>query len=114
MSKITDLIDEQVAAYRDRDVERFINLFADEVSITDFVGNALMNGRDDMRSFYSELFRDSTNLSVEIANRIECGDYVIDEEHIDGIVSADWPTQLVGVTVYRVVDGLIGDMKLIL
>jgi len=53
------------------------------------------------------LFRDSPDLSLEIPRRIELGDYVIDEELVDGLNVEGYPTQLHGVAVYSVKDSKI-------
>lgn len=44
MSEATDVVDRQVAAYRDRDLERFLACYAADVKVKDFDGNALMDG----------------------------------------------------------------------
>jgi hypothetical protein len=44
MSEVTDVVDRQVAAYRDRDLERFLACYAADVKIKDFDGNVLMDG----------------------------------------------------------------------
>ena len=110
MSEAADLVDRQIAAYRDRDLERFLGFYAAGVQVRDFDGNVLMDGLEAMRGQYGPLFLDSHQLSVEILRRMVTGDYVVDEEDISGFVLAGFPTAMQAVVVYRVRDGLIHDV----
>jgi hypothetical protein len=113
MSEATDVVDRQVAAYRDRDLERFLACYARDVRVRDFDGNVLMDGLEAMRGQYGSLFRDSPELKVDIPSRIEAGDHVIDEEYGSGIVMAGFPSEGHFAVVYRVRDGLITDVILL-
>jgi hypothetical protein len=110
MSEATDVVDRQIAAFRDRDLERFLGFYAADVKVKDFDGNALMDGLEAMRGQYGPLFRDSPQLSVQIPRRMVAGDYVIDEEDITGFILAGFPPVMHAVVVYRVQDGLIHDV----
>lgn len=114
MSDATDLIDAQLVAYRDRDLERFAALFCDDVVIRDADGHVLAEGQDALRAFYENMFRDSTTLAVEIPHRIEVGSFVIDEEHVTGLVSEGLPSSLEAACVYRVHDGKIHSMTFVM
>jgi uncharacterized protein (TIGR02246 family) len=114
MSDATDLVDRQIAAYRDRDLDRFLSFYAEDVKIRDFDGNVLVDGREGMRGMYGPLFRDSPELSVDNPHRIVSGDYVIDEEHISGFNLAGFPPETQAVVVYRIRDGLIRDVLFLL
>jgi len=114
MSEATDVVDRQLAAYRDRDLERFLACYAADVKVKDFDGNVLMDGLEAMRGQYGPLFRDSPQLRVDIPRRIMAGDYVIDEEYGSGIVMAGFPPEEHIAVVYRVRDGLIHDVILLM
>lgn len=86
MSEVTDVVDRQVAAYRDRDLERFLACYAADVKVKDFDGNVLIDGLEAMRGQCGPLFRGSPQLRADIPRRIVAGDYVIDEED----TSAAW------------------------
>jgi hypothetical protein len=77
-------------------------------------GNVLMDGLEGMRSQYGPLFRDSTQLAVQIPRRIVAGDYVIDEEDITGFVLDGFPPAMHAVVIYRVREGLIHDVTLLM
>jgi hypothetical protein len=59
MSEATDVVDRQLAAYRDRDLESFLACYAAHVKVRDFDGNVLMDGREAMRGQYGPLLRDA-------------------------------------------------------
>ena len=40
----TDVVDRQIAAFRDRDLDRFLAFYAADVKVRDFDGNVLMEG----------------------------------------------------------------------
>ena len=114
MSEATDVVDLQVAAYRDRDLERFLACYAGGVRVRDFDGNVLMDGLEAMRGQYGPMFRDSPQLRADIPHRIVAGDYVIDEEDISGMVVTGFPPTMHAVAIYRVRDGLIHDVVLLM
>ena len=114
MPEVTDVVDRQVAAYRDRDLERFLACYAADVKVKDFDGNVLMEGLEAMRGQYGPLFRDSPQLSVRIPRRMAAGEYVIDEEYGSGIVMAGFPPEEHIAVVYRVRDDLIHDVILLM
>jgi hypothetical protein len=114
MSEGTDLIDAQLAAYRDRDLGRYVTFFSDDVVIRDAEGHVLVEGIEALRAFYENMFRDSDSLEVRIPSRIEVGSFVIDEEHITGLVSEGLPPSLEAACVYRVHDGKIRAMTFVM
>lgn len=101
MSSVTDVIDRQIEAYLNRDVESFLACYAPESKITDLEGNVLMD-LDAMREQYGSLFRDSPDLTARIANRIVVGDVVIDEEEIHGVRRPGRPTDVHAAVAYHV------------
>jgi hypothetical protein len=114
MSEATDVVDGQLAAYRARDLDGFLRFYAAGVKVRDFDGNVMMDGVEAMRGMYGALFRDSPQLSVDIPSRVAVGDYVIDEEHISGFILDGYPSAMRAGVVYRVRDGLIHDVVLLM
>lgn len=114
MPDATEVVDRQLAAARDRDLERFLGCYAADVKIRDFDGNVLMDGPEAMRGWYGPLFRDSPQLTVEIPRRMVAGDYVVDEENLSGFILAGFSPEVHAVVVYRVQDGLIHDVVLLI
>jgi hypothetical protein len=114
MSANTELIDNEVEAYRDRDLDTFLSFFAEDVAVTDFEGNVLMRGIDGLRSNYEPLFENSPDLAVDVVSRIESGGFVVDLEHLDGFVNPPYPQTFDATCIYLVKDGIISAMKFLL
>ena len=114
MPDATDLVDRQIAAYRDRDLAGFLSCYAGDVKVRDFAGHVLMDGLEDIRGRYGQLFADSPELRVEIPRRMVAGEHVIDEEEISGFVMAGFPATMHAVVVYLVRDGLIQEVMLLM
>ena len=114
MSSESDLIDAEVAAYRDRDLERFVNYFSPSVKVMDASGRTLMEGAEALRTYYGQLFADSPNLAVTIVARIAVGQFVIDHERIEGVVSHSRPPSFDAVCINRIEDGRITTMQFVM
>jgi hypothetical protein len=114
MSEPTEIVDAQIEAYRARDVERFLSYYADDASVVLFDGTTMFPDKETMREQYGKLFADSPELRVSIANRIADGNFVIDEEHLSGFHFPGMPTELTGLAVYRVADGKIVRLMLLM
>jgi len=107
MPEAVDVVDAQLAAFRARDLERFLSFYVADIAIKDFDGHVVMDGLDALQVQYGALFINSPNLRATIANRMAIGDFVVDEEWLDGFVIPGYPTELHAVMVYRVSEGLI-------
>jgi uncharacterized protein (TIGR02246 family) len=112
-AEVIDLIDKQVAAYNARDLEGFFDCYANDARIIDGAGSAMAEGHAGMRQMYAPLFENSPNLHAEIANRIQIGTWVIDDELTSGFVLPGYPTDLRAVVVYHVVDGKIAQSQIL-
>jgi hypothetical protein len=114
MSSAADVVDAQIDAYRARDVDAFLSHYADEASVVTFDGTAMFPDKQVMREAYGKLFADSPDLAVSIGNRMTAGDFVVDEEHLSGFHFGEMPTEMTALTVYRVTDGKISRLMLLL
>jgi hypothetical protein len=54
--------------------------------------SAMAEGHTGMRQMYAPLFENSPSLHAEIANRIQIGTWVIDDELASGFVLPGYPT----------------------
>jgi hypothetical protein len=103
-----DAVDRQVRAYNERDVDEFVDCYADGIVVEDGDGGVLVSGRDEMRERYGRLFERSPRLHAEILTRIRVGSYVVDEERVTGRPDGD----MHAVAVYRLDgDGLIDRVR---
>jgi hypothetical protein len=64
-----------------------------------------MQGREEMRAAYGEMFANSPNLHCRLLQRIPVGSYVIDEERVTG--RSGRAEELHVVALYLVQDGII-------
>lgn len=114
MSSESDLIDAEVAAYKARDVERFLTYFSPDVRLMDASGKVLIEGAETLRKYYGPLFANSPNLGVTIVARIVVGQFVIDHERIEGMVSPSRPPSFEAVCISRIEDGHITVMQFVM
>lgn len=110
MSATTDVIDAQLAAFRDRDLDRYMATYADDAVIRDFRGAVIMASPAVMREMYGQLFAASPDLNVDIPSRIEVRDYVVDEEHLSGFNMPGYPAEFSAIVTYWVKDGKISEV----
>lgn len=109
-----DPVQEQLAAFNERDLERFVAAYAPDVVIEDGTGQPMAQGRDGMRGLYGPLFAQSPALHADVGTRITVGAYVIDEEHITGFCFAGFPTEVHSAVVYRLSEGKIVQARLLM
>ncbi len=79
-----ELVQMQVNAYNARNLNAFMNCYANDVEAYSIDGKLLFSGADAMRKRYIALFKSSPNLHCEIKNRIVHGNTVIDYEKVTG------------------------------
>ncbi|MEO7485471.1 MAG: nuclear transport factor 2 family protein [Ferruginibacter sp.] len=82
---INEVIGKQMKAYNDRDIESMMSLFCEEIKIVNFSdGNVLIDGFEECKKMYSDLFIISPKLRAEIINSITFDNKVIVYEYIFG------------------------------
>ena len=97
-----DPVADQLKAYNERDIDRFLSCYHPNVIIEDGEGNLLMEGHEAMRAQYSSLFDSSPSLHAHLMSRIVVGNYVIDEEDVTGMKADDFPDRLHTVAIFKV------------
>lgn len=99
-----DCAEEQFAAYNERDLDRFLACFADDVhSFRLPEMTPLLSGKAAYGEFYATQRFNHTGLRAELVNRIVMGNTVIDHELIHGLSDAPLETAIM----FVVEDGLI-------
>ena len=114
MPEPADVVDAQVKAFQGRDLESFLACYSVNAVIKDADGNVMMGGMESLRRMYGQLFRDSPALAVAIPNRMTVGEYVVDEEQIEGFNLAGYPPAIHAVAVYRVSGQSIREVTLLI
>ena len=103
-----ELVQGQLNAYNDRDLDRFCQYFAQDITVYDGrTGEVTMDGMDAFRERYAEVFT-LKDLHCTLVNRMEHDDIIIDQESVvfrkeDPVVKA--------IAVYRVENGIIQEVR---
>ncbi|MEO6489855.1 MAG: amidohydrolase family protein [Ferruginibacter sp.] len=80
------LVQRQLNAYNARNLEAFLEPYAEDVELYDFPATLLAKGKEEMRKQYS-FFKTIPNLHCEIKERIMQGNTIIDKERVTGFGS---------------------------
>ena len=110
---MADPVQQQIDAYNERDLDRFVAAYAEDAILEDGEGNVMAQGRGSIRGIYAELFPQSPRLHSEILSRISVGEYVIDEEGATGIEMEGVPSVVHKAAVYRLVEGKIAHVRML-
>ena len=106
-----DPMDGHLDAYNRHDLEEFLSYYAPDAVTEDGTGQVMMQGHDMMRQIYGALFAQSPDLRAEVVTRIRVGNYVIDEEHITGLVMEGYPSEVHAVVISRLNGQLIEHVR---
>ncbi len=112
MTTQSEVIDRQIASHIKRDLDAFVACYAPDATVVRPDATILAYGHQEICERYGELIAASPALQAVIANRIEVGSVVIDDERVTGFVLPGMPNEVHVAAVYRVADGLIQDARL--
>lgn len=105
----SEIVDLQLIAYNAHDIDAYCKLFAETAILFRLDGDReVARGVDAIRAFYSVRFQ-NTKLHCKIIQRMELGNFVIDREHVVGVVDG----LLEVVAIYEVRDSLIQTVRFI-
>jgi imidazolonepropionase-like amidohydrolase len=76
------LVQRQVNAYNQRNIEAFLEPYDDEVEVYTFPDKLRYKGKDKMRKSYAGMFEETPNLHCNVVSRIIKGNVVIDQEKV--------------------------------
>ena len=102
------IVQQQLDAYNERDIETFLKAFSDHVEVYNFPNESSYSGIENMRKRYANLFQNTPDLYCKIENRIVIGNKVIDEELVTkngNIINA--------VAIYEITNGKISKVTFI-
>lgn len=102
-----DPVQHQLEAFNSRDIDDFMEAYAPDTTVENGDGEKMMSGSKEMRAFYSNVFKNSPKLHCDIVNRTSVGNWVIDEEKIQGLKTEGFPEEAHAVVAYKVSDGQI-------
>ena len=72
----------QLDAYNQRDIEKFLEPYADTVAIYSYPAQFIYRGKEAMRKEYAQMFQQVPELHCTLVKRIVLGNKVIDEESV--------------------------------
>lgn len=104
-----EIVEKQLAAYNNKDLEKYISMFSEHVQLYNFPGEMILVGKEQLRERYKIRF-ESPNLHAEVVNRTVLGEYVIDHEKVSGIRESLVEASII----YHISDGLIDKMWFII
>lgn len=104
------LVQQQLNAYNERNIDAFLEPYADNVELYTFPDKLLGIGKEVMRKQYGEMFSQLPNLHCEIKKRIVNGNTVIDHESVSGIGQ---PKNLEAVAIYKIENNKIAKVYFI-
>jgi imidazolonepropionase-like amidohydrolase len=79
------LVQRQLNAYNARNIEAFMEPYADDIEFYDYPDKLLGKGKDALRKVYSAIFNKFRALHCELKGRMVQGNVVIDNERVTGI-----------------------------
>ncbi|WP_222611355.1 nuclear transport factor 2 family protein [Winogradskyella echinorum] len=102
------IVNKQLLAYNNRDIETFTNTYSKDVKLYSFPNKLNSEGQEALRKGYTSFFENVPDLNAEIVNRIVLGNKVIDKEKV--IINGKI---YYAVAIYEVENGLISKVTFI-
>ncbi len=107
MSSAETVVEEQVSAYNEHDLERFVATYADDVEIVGRDGH-ILRGHEALTRTYGPLFA-AGDIRAEILGRLSCGEWVVDHER----ASASGRPSIEVLVAYKVAAGRIVTVRML-
>ncbi|CAD7800032.1 hypothetical protein CHRY9390_00572 [Chryseobacterium aquaeductus] len=104
-----NLVQKQVNGYNARNIEAFLEPYAEDAELYIFPDKLISKGKEAMRKDYDKMFKDLPELHCEIKNRIVNGNFVIDQESVSGMAKG----KLVATAIYEIKDNKISKVYFI-
>lgn len=92
-------------AYNTQDVDAFVDVFAEDVTVSDHPSTQVLEGEESLATQFRSLVEESTTLHAQFRYYTTIGNKVVAHETIEGLPDRDRP--LSQVVLYRVINGLI-------
>jgi imidazolonepropionase-like amidohydrolase len=92
------LVQRQLNAYNARNIDAFLEPYADDVEFYDYPDKLLGKGKEALRKVYYSIFTKFTGLHCELKGRVMHGNIVIDQESVTGIAK----DKIEGLVIYHI------------
>ena len=96
-----------IDAFNARDVDRVVGCFHADAVMQNDAGHVFAQGAEAIRAHFGGFLTQSPNLHSEILSRIHVGSWVVQEEHVTGLVLGEPVPDFHIPSAYRVEDGKI-------
>ena len=101
------VVQEFIDAFNARDVDRVVGCFSADAVMQNDPGTVFAQGEEAIRAHFGGFLTQSPNLHSEILSRIHVGSWVVQEEHVTGLVLGEPVPEFYIASAYRVEDGKI-------
>jgi hypothetical protein len=101
------VVQEFIDAFNARDVDRVVGCFSADAVMQNDLGTVFAQGEEAIRAHFGGFLTQSPNLHSEILSRIHVGCWVVQEEHVTGLVLGEPVPEFYIPSAYRVEDGKI-------
>jgi hypothetical protein len=101
------VVQEFIDAFNARDVDRVVGCFSADAVMQNDAGTVFAQGEEAIRAHFGGFLTQSPNLHSEILSRIHVGSWVVQEEHVTGLVLGEPVPEFYIPSAYRVEDGKI-------
>jgi hypothetical protein len=101
------VVQEFIEAFNARDVDRVVGCFSADAVMQDDSGAVFAGGEEAIRAHFGQFLPQSPNVHSEILSRIHVGSWVVQEEHVTGLVLGEPVPEFSIASAYRVEDGKI-------
>ncbi len=102
-----EVVNRRMDAYNQHDLSTFLATYADTVQVYTYPDKLLAGGKVHLQSIFEPMFKEGT-IAVKIHQQIEKDSYVINQETV---IYSDKKTDYV--SIYKVVDGLITEVRFV-
>ena len=101
------VVQEFIDAFNARDVDRVVSCFSADAVMQDDTGTVFAEGVEAIRAHFGGFLPHSPDVRSEIRSRIHVGSWVVQEEHVTGLVLGEPVPEFSIPSAYRVEDGKI-------
>lgn len=85
MENPVKIVEKEVAAYNERNIEKFLLCFSEDIEFFNLKDNKKnLSGKIELKQTFEKLFLNSPNLDLKIKTRIVSGNYITDLEVVQG------------------------------
>ena len=96
-----------IDAFNARDVDRIVGCFSANAVMQDDSGTVFARGEEEIRKHFGGFLPQSPNVHSDIRSRIHVGPWVVQEEHVTGLVLGEPVPEFSIPSAYRVESGKI-------